>query len=201
MKAPGYLLLFGDASYDYKHRVHENTNFVPTYRIKRITPTDQFVCNRRFFGLLDEDEGQNCSGELDIGIGRFPVVNIVQAKTAVDKVEHYLSRNNKVMRDWRSQFCFIADDGDNNLHLHQAKQLIGIADTLHPGIRINKIFSDAFAKITVPGGKRFPEVNDLITKQVESGALIINYTGHGGLIGWSEVIHFGFAHDPFFRKL
>jgi len=185
-EAAGYLLLFGDASYDYKHRVHENTNFVPTYEsAESLRLTSSYVTDD-FFGLLNEDEGLNCSGELDIGIGRFPVTNIEQAKTAVDKVEHYLSRSNNVMRDWRNQFCFIADDGDNNLHLHQAKQLIEIADTLNPGIRINKIFSDAYAKITVPGGKRFPDVNEQISNQVEEGALIVNYTGHGGLIGWSE---------------
>ncbi|MCB2207839.1 MAG: type IX secretion system sortase PorU [Bacteroidetes bacterium] len=185
-EASGYLLLFGDASYDYKHRVHDNTNFVPTYEsAESLRHTSSYVTDD-FFGLLNEDEGTNCTGELDIGIGRFPVSDIEQATTAVDKVEHYLTKSKKLMRDWRSQLCFIADDGDNNLHLHQAKQLIEIADTLHPGFRINKIFSDAFAKITVPGGKRFPEVNALIDEQVERGALIVNYTGHGGLIGWSE---------------
>ncbi len=185
-EASGYLLLFGDASYDYKHRVHDNTNFVPTYEsAESLRHTTSYVTDD-FFGLLNEDEGANCNGELDIGIGRFPVSDIAQATTAVDKVEHYLTKSDKLMRDWRSQLCFIADDGDNNLHLHQAKELIEIADTLHPGFRINKIFSDAFAKITVPGGKRFPEVNTLISEQVERGALIINYTGHGGLIGWSE---------------
>lgn len=185
-EASGYLLMFGDASYDYKHRVHENTNFVPTFESEEsLRLTSSFVTDD-FFGLLNEDEGLNSSGELDIGIGRFPVTTYEQAKTAVDKVEHYLSRSKMVMQDWRNQMCFIADDQDNNLHLHQANQLIAIADTLHPGILINKIFSDAFAKVSVPGGKRFPDVNELITKEVESGALIVNYTGHGGLIGWSE---------------
>ena len=182
----GYLLLFGDASFDYKHRIHENTNFVPTYESKESLRLTGSFATDDFFGLLDEDEGGNSSGELDIGIGRFPVTTVEEAETAVDKIEQYVSRNFEVMRDWRNQFCFIADDGDNNLHLHQAKQLINIADTLHPGMRINKIFSDAFIKTTVPGGKRFAEVNILINKQVESGTLIINYTGHGGLIGWSE---------------
>jgi len=182
----GYLLLFGDASFDYKHRIHENTNFVPTFEsAESLRLTGSFATDD-FFGLLDADEGGNSSGELDIGIGRFPVTTHEEAKAAVDKVEHYVRRDFEVMRDWRNQFCFIADDGDNNLHLHQAKQLISIADTLSPGIRINKIFSDAFTKIAVPGGKRFPDVNTLINKQVDNGSLIINYTGHGGLIGWSE---------------
>jgi len=182
----GYLLLFGDASYDYKHRVHENTNFVPTYESdESLRLTGSYVTDD-FFGLLSDRDGLNCVGDLDIGIGRLPVVTPEEAKTAVDKIEHYLSQSRKVMRDWRNVLCFIADDGDVNLHMHQAKQLIDIADTLHPGIRINKIFSDAFTKIVVPGGKRYPEVNALISEQVERGALILNYTGHGGLTGWSK---------------
>ena len=182
----GYLLLFGDASYDYKHRVHENTNFVPTYESdESLRLTSSYVTDD-FFGLLDDRDGLNCLGDLDIGIGRLPVTTLEEAKSAVDKIEQYTGRNQKVMRDWRNTMCFIADDGDNNLHMHQAKQLISIADTLSPGIRINKIFSDAFTKVVVPGGKRYPEVNKLITKQVETGSLIMNYTGHGGLIGWSK---------------
>jgi len=182
----GYLLLFGDASYDYKFRVLDNTNFVPTYESdESLRLTGSYVSDD-FFGLLDETEGQNCVGNLDIGIGRFPVTTPEEAENAVNKIEQYTTRNSKLMRDWRNVLCFIADDGDVNLHMHQAKQLIAIADTLNEGMRINKIFSDVFNKIVVPGGKRYPEVNALINQQVEKGALIINYTGHGGLTGWSE---------------
>ena len=183
---PGYLLLFGDASFDYKYRIPENTNFVPTFESKNSLRETQSFVTDDYFGLLDENEGAEASGNLDIGIGRFPVTTPEQAKALVDKVEHYMSKNLSVMRDWRTKLCFVADDGDKNLHLKQAKNLVSIADTLHAGININKIFSDAFPKITVPGGKRFPEVNQRINKQVESGSLIINYTGHGGLIGWSD---------------
>jgi len=183
---PGYLLLFGDASFDYKHRVPENTNFVPTYEsLNSLRETQSFVTDD-YFGLLDDDEGSNASGELDIGIGRFPVTTPEEAKSLVDKVEHYMTNSTEVMGDWRTKLCFVANDGDKNLHFKQANNLISIADTLHAGININKIFSDAFQKITVPGGKRFPEVNEKIKKQVEDGALIVNYTGHGGLIGWSD---------------
>ena len=51
-----------------------------------------------------------------------------------------------VMRDWRTKLCFVADDGDRNLHLKQAQNLISVADTLHPGFNINKIFSDAYPR-------------------------------------------------------
>ncbi len=90
------------------------------------------------------------------------------------------------MRDWRTTICFVAHHGDNNLHLNQAEGLVSIADTLHAGIGINKIYLDAYNRISVPGGYKFPEVNTKINEQMDVGALIVNYPGHGGLIGWAD---------------
>ena len=181
-----YLLLLGDASFDYKHRIHENTNLVPTYEAKEsLRETGSFVTDD-YFGLLDDNEGESASGNLDIGIGRFPINTKEEAISAVGKIEHYIKRSNVVMRDWRTNICFVADDKDTNLHLDQAEGLAEIADTLHKGLGINKIYLDAYGKITVPGGFRYPDVNKKINKQMSEGALILNYTGHGGLIGWSD---------------
>ena len=183
---PGYLLLFGDASFDYKNRIPENNNIVPTYEsLESLTETGSFVTDD-FFGLLDNYEGVNSTGVLDIGIGRFPVSTPEQAWIAVNKVENYLLNKPAVSGNWRTTFCFVADDQDVNLHLHQAEDMTAIADTLHKGLRVNKIYSDAFAIKVTTAGDRYPDVNVNINNQVENGALIINYTGHGGLIGWSE---------------
>ena len=181
-----YLLLFGDASFDYKHRIHENTNIVPTYEaLESLRATGSFVTDD-YFGLLDENEGTGASGDLDIGIGRFPITTNEEAESTLNKIKKYLERNDVEMRDWRTNICFIADDQDNNLHFNQAQGLVNIADTLHSGIGIKKIYLDAYAKVTVPGGKRYPDASNKINEQVEEGALIINYTGHGGVLSWSE---------------
>lgn len=181
-----YLLMFGDASFDYKHRIHDNTNMVPTYEsLESLRETGSFVTDD-YFGLLDDNEGASVSGELDIGIGRFPISTVDEANTAIEKIENYLLQKEGIMADWRTNLCFVADDRDNNLHLKQAEGLVEIADTLHSGIGINKIFLDSYKKITVPGGFRYPDVNKKINQQMDEGALILNYTGHGGLIGWSD---------------
>lgn len=181
-----YLLLFGDASFDYKNRVHNNTNLVPTYEsLESLRETGTFATDD-YFGLLDDSEGANASGDLDVGIGRFPISTIIEAQTTIEKIENYLSQNNKVMSKWRTDICFVADDRDNNLHLIQAEDLVEITDTLFSGIAVKKIFLDAYNKVTVPGGFRYPDVNRKINEQMSQGALIVNYTGHGGLIGWSN---------------
>jgi hypothetical protein len=82
---PRYLLLFGDASYDFKNRVAGNTNFIPTWQsIQSLNPISSYI-NDDFFGLLDGPTDQM----IDIGIGRFVVSTPNQAKALVDKSIHY----------------------------------------------------------------------------------------------------------------
>ncbi|MCX6248389.1 MAG: type IX secretion system sortase PorU [Bacteroidetes bacterium] len=179
---PKYLLLFGDASYDYKDRVQSNTNFVPAYESgESLNPVASIVTDD-YFGLMDHGEGQGAYGMLDIGVGRFPVQSVEQADAAVKKVMHYASSSDTVHNDWRNVICFVADNGDFNLHMT-------MADTVHiydSSYNIDKIYLDAYDRISTPGGLRYPEVNDAITRRVEKGALVMTYVGHGGILGWAH---------------
>ena len=54
---PKYMLLYGDGSYDNKHRVSSNTNFIPTYQsANSYSYTNSYVSDD-FYGLLDNNEG------------------------------------------------------------------------------------------------------------------------------------------------
>ncbi len=179
-----YLLLFGDGSYDNKNRIANNTNFVPTFQTREsLISTDSYSCDD-YYGLLDDAEGQDAVGLLDIGIGRFPVDDEAQAKSAVDKVIYYSSKTPDVFGDWRNQLCLIADDKDNNMHIRQAEDnLFPIVKNNYPVYNINKIYLDAYKMVSTPTGELYPDVNQAINAQMEKGALIINYTGHGGELG------------------
>jgi len=201
---PRYLLMFGDASYDYKDRVADNTNYVPTYESpESIVPTITYPSDD-YFGLLDPDEGtwsSSATDALDLGVGRFVVRTMEDARVAVDKIFRYeqLDIDNmntgqacaadaptsSVSPDWRNRIVFVADDEDNNLHLNQSDQLAELVDTLYPEINIDKIFMDAFVQESTPGGQRYPEVNTALNNAVNRGALLVNFTGHGGEVGWT----------------
>lgn len=183
---PRYLLLLGDASYDYKDLTANNTNFVPTYEsAESLDPVETYVTDD-YFGLLDSDEGANCTGDLDIGIGRFPVASIEEARSATDKIIHYASESDTVKNDWRNIVCFVADDEDSNLHLSQAEELADYIGDNHPVYNLDKIYLDAYKQVSTPGGARYPDVNTAINLRVNKGALIINYVGHGGELGWAH---------------
>jgi hypothetical protein len=53
-----YLLLFGDASFDYKDRLTYNTNFVPAYENNFSLDVLATYTSDDFYGFLDDNEGQ-----------------------------------------------------------------------------------------------------------------------------------------------
>jgi hypothetical protein len=181
-----YLLLFGDASFDYKNRDGVVSSFVPTWESVESLNLVTSIASDDYFGYLDLNEGGTDSNLLDIGIGRFPVDSPLQAAQMVDKVEDYLTRNDKTMGPWRNFITFISDDGDGNLHLSDAEKLYRFLDTTQRVMNIDKIYLDAYKQVATPGGQKAPEVNDAINKRIDKGSLIMNYSGHGGEVGWSE---------------
>lgn len=181
-----YALMFGDGSFDYKDIIENNTNIIPTYQVRNsLHPVSSYATDD-YFGYLDDGEGLLTGDRLDIGLGRLPIWTTEQANAAVDKIINYGSDSQKVMGDWRNLLTFIGDDEDNNSHTQQANQLANLVKSNHPEYNIQKIFFDAYQQEATPGGQRYPSVNEAINTRVEKGALIINYTGHGGEVGWSH---------------
>lgn len=170
-----YLLLFGDGTYN-NISVSSKTNLIPTYQSPDSkNKTESFVSDD-YFGLLDSNEGEAIGG-LDIGIGRFPVSTQEQANTIINKIKQYYSQTS--LGDWNNQLCFIGDDEDGNIHMEQSDILADYVIDNHPKYNVQKIFFDAYLQQSTPTGNRYPDVNTAINNRINSGSLIVNYTGHG----------------------
>ncbi|HZV71893.1 MAG TPA: type IX secretion system sortase PorU [Saprospiraceae bacterium] len=185
-----YLLLFGDATYDYQGRFAElpRHNFVPAFETEesldpiRSFPTDDY------FGLLDDNEAEEettLKGAVDIAIGRIPSDTPEEAMAVVDKIIHY-DTSPSTLNDWRQRVVMVADDEDSNTHLAQADGLANQNSVAHPELNMNKIYLDAFPQEATPGGDRYPGVNEAIDLNMRKGALTVTYLGHGGQNGWSQ---------------
>lgn len=198
-QTPRYLLLLGDGSYDNKHRLAANTNFIPTFQnLNGVGYTESYVSDE-YFGLLDDEGGWDNSGDfglVDIGIGRFPVRTAEEAQLMVDKIRSYITRREPQTSisacatnacsnggEWRNWITFIGDDEDSDIHMSQSDQLATFVDTSYDNYNLDKIYLDAYPQEQTPGGERYPDVNDAFDKRVGKGALMINYTGHGGEVG------------------
>lgn len=186
---PRYLLLFGDASFDYKNRISNNTNLVTAYQSDiSLDPLSTYASDD-FFGFLDDNEDINSGAVtnlLDIGIGRIPAKNAEEAKNYVDKVEAYYAKES--LGAWRTNLAFIADDEDNNLHVEDAELITGTAASVNPLFNIQKIYLDAYKQESGAGGSRYPLVNEAINNRIFNGTLIMNYSGHGGSTRLAEEV-------------
>ncbi len=205
--ATKYLLLLGDGSYKNKE-INNSTNsaLIPTFQTENSSSYISSFVTDDYFAMLDDNEGDLVPGSpdlVDIGVGRFPVKSKEEAVAVTNKVEHYYKKNyefnvnaiesscvtaenNYPQGDWRNWVCFIGDDEDNNLHQNDANLLANKVYNNNKLYNVDKIFLDAYVQESTAGGDRYPLAVDDINRRMERGALIVNYTGHGGELGLAE---------------
>jgi hypothetical protein len=129
-----------------------------------------------------------------VAIGRFPSSNATDANTAVEKTLNYSSPVNIItdenspqvsnFGDWRNVVSFVADDDDSSFILNSDEVANIVADS-NPSANVEKIFSDAYQRVSYSGGVRYPDVNAAINNRMRRGVLVINYNGHGSSGRWA----------------
>ncbi len=205
-----YALLFGDGHYDFRSLSgvqNPENNWIFPFETGESLNTDASFASDDYFGLLDDDEGvwtySNFSAvsseRVDIGIGRLPAQTRSEADLLVDKIIQYDSPES--FGAWRSRYIAVADDGptglagildDKDLHLQNVDQVVElIRGGRFPKIDIDKIYAESFERV-FQNGFRIPGATQEVIGALNSGALVFNYSGHGG--------PFGLAQEDIFTK-
>jgi hypothetical protein len=184
-----YLLLFGDASFDFKNtsQIANPQMFVPTYQTNEsLNPITAFPIDD-YFGLLDITEGASPQtfGTSDIGIGRFPVKTPLEAEQVVQKIINY-ETNPTTHGDWKTRVTFMADDEDGNSHARDANTIADRVRANFPVYNVDKIFIDAYRQEILPAGERYPDAENAIYTKVFKGNLVMCYLGHGDSKGLAQ---------------
>jgi hypothetical protein len=185
-----YVLLWGDASYDYRGILYEKGNYVPVYEARNSIHKLLAFSSDDYFGFMDDDEGEwieSRSGDhdMELGIGRIPIQSNQAGEAVVKKIIRY--QTNKLgFGKWRNNLLFIADDGQpedgngSNQHQEQANVLSEYVESERIELNVNKFYLDAYAQLQT--GKKSESAIDASTKLmkiIDDGALMVNYTGHG----------------------
>ena len=184
-----YVLMMGDASFDYKDRLANNTNLVPVYETNESINKTSGYCTDDFFGFLDDVEDINNysfghTNTLDIGIGRFTVNSASKAADVINKVMIYDSP--KSFGPWKNNMTFNADDEDGGLHLEDAELMSKFINDSLPEFNNYKIYVDGYVQQSTPAGPRTPDANKAVVANLYNGTFLMNYNGHGGPLGWCE---------------
>lgn len=203
---PKYLLLFGRGSYDNRKIIpNSGDNLILTYQAENSLHTTQSYVTDDYFTLLDDNKGTNLlSNLMDLGVGRLPVSNTTQATNVVDKIINYMDNQSK--GNWKNQLCFLADDGDQALHMTQADSITASLARSIPSFQINKIYLDAYLQEISASGESYPLAKSKFQNLLRSGLLLLDYTGHAGATGWgnegilsiNDVKALSNKHLPFF---
>ena len=182
---PRFLVLFGDGAWDNRMLTSDwrgcsPDNFLLCYESENSFSETKCYVSDDFFCLLDDGEGGNVlTDKIDAAVGRLSARNSAQAKVLVDKI--YTYRTNEQAGAWQNTLCFMGDDGDQNRHMQDAEAVLDTVLYYNTAYNIKKIYWDAYTRVTSATGNSYPDVTRLIHQQMQSGALVMNYSGHGRL--------------------
>ncbi len=184
--APRYLLLFGDCAWDNRMltaawMTYDPDNFLLAFESENSVSDTKCYVMEDYFGLLDDGEGASLvNDKTDIGVGRFPVRTLTEARTLVDKTVSYMRSEH--VGAWKNVVAVLGDDGtaneDGNIHMEYADSIARVITRLHPEVEVRKTMWDAFVREATTTGYRYPQVTQALKEQIQEGALMFNYTGH-----------------------
>jgi len=182
-----YVCLFGDASFDFKDRIKNNTNIVPIFHsLESFSLVSSFVSDD-YFGLMNSNEGNMLSNQsLDVAVGRILASNLSQAEQMVTKIIDY--HDLKSYGRWRNNIVFISDDIDKASDATLEHNMDDLGDEIvdqKKFINLKKIHMDAYVQETTSGGQKYPKAREEMFNAFGQGALVFNYLGHGGEDGLS----------------
>jgi len=180
---PSYLLLFGDCVWDNRmlssacsslslddfllcHESENSFNHISCY------------VNEGFFVCLDDGEGGSptTSDKLDMAVGRISARTSSEAETVVDKTISYVENANA--GSWQNTVVFLGDDGNGNTLMTDADEIAKEIEKLNPAVVVKRVMWDAYERVVSSTGNTYPEVTKLVKQYQQSGALVMNYTGH-----------------------
>ncbi len=191
-----YVLILGDASFDYKNRIANNSNIVSSYQSEESANYESSYVTDDYIVMTSPQNGSAYLSNLlpNLPVGRLPAANIGEAKLLVDKTLAYynnLPSQATPFGEWRMKLDFVVDDDNDNgspFHDVMNEALVPIFETNTNNLKeynVRKLYMDSFVPQSTAAGRRYPQVNQAIANDF-GNSLYIFYFGHGGINGWAQ---------------
>ncbi len=184
----GYLLLFGCGSYDNR-LVGSNTSALNyphllTWQTEASSDEDYSITSDDFFGILGDGTSIGYNQKMDISVGRMIVKSVAEARTAVNKLEKYITKPS--YGAWKNQVLMTADDENDGKHMRQSKNMIKAArENGGNDMVFNYLFIDAFNSVSQGGSRSYPDARAKMFNLLHEGVLWWNYVGHASTQNWT----------------
>lgn len=191
-EVPKGVVFIGAASYDFKDKIANNTNYIPTHQSDNSYYMSHSLATDDFYALLDD--GESMSGTwminnnlLDVAIGRIPAYSEEDVYNAIAKIKIYESAAS--FGPWKNNIAYVADDKDvatSMNHLNDCESVNVAFSNDYTDYNVLKLYADAHNKVNLASGVRYPTVNKAISDNIFNGVLMLSYSGHGSPVRWAD---------------
>lgn len=184
--APQYVVLMGDMSYDYRKIFPTSrSNFIPSppyhATIYGQAPSDNAIVAVSGNDIIP-----------DIALGRISCETMEEADILVDKIINYPADANK---DWKQNVLLLSSglsaEDENQFKFNDRNILLENSYLKPNGIKTTKIFRYPNKPEYLPFQGEGPDIR----REIDNGAVIVNYYGHGGGLQWDLI----FTNDDIYE--
>jgi len=154
-KAPKYVVLAGDGSYDYKDNLGFGDSVIPPMMVG--TPDGLFPSDNDFVSVNHVPV---------MAIGRLPACTSQELQGMIDKTITFEKVSGGT---WGSRIVMAADEGEGGLFTAESEQVVSVLPAKFTPIRI---YLDQHP---------VDEARWLLFNELNKGVGLMNYIGHGGL--------------------
>jgi hypothetical protein len=185
--APSYVLLVGDANYDFKDYLgYGEPTYVPPYLLYADVWKGEGACDNRLVCVSGDDELP------DMHIGRWSAQTVAQVTAMSNKTIAY--ETSLPAGGWRQEVLFVADDPDDPGDPDSPNHFWSLSDDVADHhVPPSPLFTTERVYFQVSPYTTVDSVTDAILDAFETGRLFFNYVGHASATMWG-----GYPYEPFF---
>ena len=184
-----YLLLFGGGSYDNRLIDTDASSLdypnLITWQSEASNHEEISFTTDDYFAVLDDGSGIDNNDKMNIAVGRMFFRSEEEARTAVDKLENYITKPD--YGPWKNRIMFVADDENNGVHMEQSNGMINTIRN-HGGENLvyDYVYIDAFEAVNEAGRRIYPDARAKMFNSLNEGVLWWNYVGHSNTQQWTN---------------
>ncbi|MHB1049589.1 MAG: type IX secretion system sortase PorU [Bacteroidota bacterium] len=181
---PGYVLFFGDATFDHKNILGNDRWWVPAIQTEESNQKIFTYNLEDFFAYLNP----NNPLQVSIAHGRLCPRSAEEASFLVDRIIKYETGAER--SSWKNLVTVVADDmvtPDTQLERDHIDQSESLVTTYTPkDFEVKRIYLEEYQTTFTSSGRRKPEARTALLEQINRGTLMLNYIGHGNPRVWAH---------------
>ena len=176
--APTYIVLMGDLSTDYrKIYTSSRTNYIPSLPYHSIV-YGQAASDNAIVTVAGDDLVP------ELAIGRISCESLEEANLLIDKIIGYPADNGK---EWKKNVLLLSSglsaEDENNFKFNDRNMLLANNFLDLEGINSTKVFRYPNKPEYIQYQGEGPDIR----REIDNGAVLVNYYGHGGGYQWDLV--------------